>query len=95
MKFMHVGDTHIGQVYKNDTRNNDIKEAFTQMVDYAISEKIDFIVHSGDLFDSGNPPLDSLLFVTDELNRLKTAGRINYNCLSFKRVCYLYHVVKF
>ncbi|MCL4372580.1 DNA repair exonuclease [Candidatus Parvarchaeota archaeon] len=74
MKFMHVGDTHIGQVYKNDTRNNDIKEAFIQMVDYAISEKIEFIVHSGDLFDSGNPPLDSLLFVTDELNRLKTAG---------------------
>jgi exonuclease SbcD len=74
MKFVHVGDTHIGQVYKNDTRNNDIKKAFTQMVDYAISEKIDFIVHSGDLFDSGNPPLDSLLFVTDELNRLKTAG---------------------
>ncbi|MCL4376483.1 metallophosphoesterase [Candidatus Parvarchaeota archaeon] len=74
MKFMHVGDTHIGQVYKNDTRNNDIKEAFIQMVDYAISEKIDFIVHSGDLFDSGNPPLDSLLFVTDELNRLKAAG---------------------
>ncbi|MGC8533275.1 MAG: metallophosphoesterase family protein [Candidatus Parvarchaeum sp.] len=74
MKFIHVGDTHIGQVYKNDTRNNDIKEAFTQMIDYAVSEKIDFIVHSGDLFDSGSPPLDSLLFVTDELNRLKNAG---------------------
>lgn len=74
MKFIHVGDTHIGQVYKNDTRNNDIKNAFTQMIDYAISEKIDFIVHSGDLFDSGTPPLESLLFVTDELNRLKFAG---------------------
>ncbi len=74
MKFIHVGDTHIGQVYKNDTRNNDIKEAFTQMIDYAVSEKIDFIVHSGDLFDSGSPPLDSLLFVTDELNKLKNAG---------------------
>lgn len=74
MKFIHVGDTHIGQVYKNDTRNNDIKEAFTQMINYAVSEKIDFIVHSGDLFDSGSPPLDSLLFVTDELNKLKNAG---------------------
>ncbi|MEM0143441.1 MAG: exonuclease SbcCD subunit D [Candidatus Parvarchaeum sp.] len=74
MRFIHVGDTHIGQVYKNDTRNKDIKEAFTQMIDYATNEKIDFIVHSGDLFDSGTPPLDSLLFVTDELSRLKTAG---------------------
>ncbi|MCL4391664.1 MAG: exonuclease SbcCD subunit D [Candidatus Parvarchaeota archaeon] len=74
MKFIHVGDTHIGQVYKNDTRNADIKKAFIEMIDYAISNKIDFIVHSGDLFDIGTPPLDSLLFVTDELNRLKKEG---------------------
>ncbi len=71
MKFIHVGDTHIGQVYKNDTRNKDIKNAFIQLIDYAIKNKIDFIVHSGDLFDIGTPPLDALLFVTDELNRLK------------------------
>ncbi len=74
MRFIHVGDTHIGEVFKNDTRNDDIKSAFSRLIDYAISQKVDFIVHSGDLFDAGNPPLDSLLFVTDELNRLKQAG---------------------
>lgn len=74
MKFIHTGDTHIGEVYKNDSRNSDIMYAFRQLIDYAIVEKIDFVVHSGDLFDAGNPPLDALLFVTDELNRLKTAG---------------------
>ncbi len=74
MKFIHVGDTHIGQVYKNETRNNDIKNAFIQMIDYALESKVDFIVHSGDLFDTGNPPLDSLLFVTDQMNRLKKEG---------------------
>ncbi len=71
MKFIHVGDTHIGQVYKNDTRNNDIKNAFTQLIDYAINNKVDFIVHSGDLFDIGSPQLSDLLFVTDQLNKLK------------------------
>ena len=40
MKFMHVGDTHIGQVYKNDTRNNDIKYAFTQMIKLYREKKI-------------------------------------------------------
>ncbi len=74
MKFIHVGDTHIGQVYKNDNRNNDIKNAFIQLIDYTIENKIDFIVHSGDLFDVGTPPLDALLFVTDQLNRLKKEG---------------------
>lgn len=74
MKFLHVGDTHIGNVYKSDGRNEDIKDAFRQVIDAAIKEKVDFIVHAGDLFNEGNPSLDSLLFATDQLNRLKEAG---------------------
>jgi DNA repair exonuclease SbcCD nuclease subunit len=73
MRFMHVGDTHIGKVYKSDERNNDLKDVFKQVVDSAINSRIDFIVHSGDLFNEGNPSLDSLLFVTDQLNKLREA----------------------
>ncbi|MCL4400918.1 MAG: DNA repair exonuclease [Candidatus Parvarchaeota archaeon] len=74
MKFIHIGDTHIGAVYKNENRNADVKDAFNQVVDAAIKEKIDFIVHSGDLFNEGNPSLEALLFVTDQLNKLRLAG---------------------
>ncbi len=74
MKFIHVGDTHIGAVYKNDTRNADIKDIFRQVIDFAVQNEVGFIVHSGDLFNEGNPSLDALLFVTDQLNKLKKAG---------------------
>ncbi|MCL4398926.1 DNA repair exonuclease [Candidatus Parvarchaeota archaeon] len=74
MKFFHTGDSHIGNVYKNDRRNEDINLAFQEVIDKAINERIDFIVHSGDLFNEGNPSIRSLLFVTDQLNRLKAAG---------------------
>ena len=74
MKFIHVGDTHIGNVYKNDIRNEDVKNAFKQVVDSALKYNVDFVVHSGDLFNEGNPDLGALLFVTDQLNRLKEFG---------------------
>ena len=74
MRFIHVGDTHIGNVYKSRTRNEDFKDVFRQFIDLAIKERVDFIVHSGDLFNEGSPSLESLLFVTDQLNRLKQVG---------------------
>ncbi len=70
-KFIHTGDTHIGNVYKDKQRNDDIKRAFSELVDYAIDSKVDFIVHSGDVFDNGSPDINDLLFVTDQLHRLK------------------------
>lgn len=74
MKFMHVGDTHIGKVFKDEQRNKDVKSAFKQVIDYAIANKLDFIVHAGDLFNEGDPSLNDLLFVTDELSRLKQSS---------------------
>lgn len=74
MRFLHLGDSHIGNVYKDYQRNEDIKDAFKQVIDAAINENVDFIVHSGDLFNEGNPALSDLLFVTDQLNRLRSTG---------------------
>ncbi len=74
MKFIHTGDSHIGEVYKDRQRNEDIKDAFRQVIDAAIDEKADFIIHSGDLFDTGVPSFQDMLFVTDQLKRLKEKG---------------------
>ncbi|MGC8516820.1 MAG: metallophosphoesterase family protein [Candidatus Acidifodinimicrobium sp.] len=70
-KFIHTGDTHIGNAYKDKQRNDDIRRAFSELIDYAIDSKVDFIVHSGDIFDNGSPEINDLLFVTDQLHRLK------------------------
>ncbi|MCD6575737.1 MAG: DNA repair exonuclease [Nanoarchaeota archaeon] len=72
MKFIHVADTHLGRGDKNvEARVHDFYNAFKQVVDFAIKEKVDFIVHSGDFFDKARPPINTLVFATKQLERLK------------------------
>jgi DNA repair exonuclease SbcCD nuclease subunit len=75
MKFIHFTDTHLG---KNETkleeREQDFYRAFEQVIDAALSEKVDFIVHSGDVLDRARPPTRTLIFLVKQLARLKEAG---------------------
>ncbi len=78
MKFIHVSDTHLGcktPIEYDEIREKDFLNAFKQVIDFAIEKKVDFVIHSGDLFDemfrlSG----DLLLEVVKELARLKANG---------------------
>ena len=72
LKFIHVADTHLGKAeFKLSERENDFYNAFRQVIDFAISKKVDFVIHSGDLFDVAKPPIRAILFVMDQLRRLK------------------------
>ncbi|MEM1684911.1 MAG: metallophosphoesterase [Nanopusillaceae archaeon] len=54
MKFIHVSDTHLGceiPVKYREIRKMDFLNAFKQVVDFAIKEKVNFIIHSGDFLD--------------------------------------------
>lgn len=54
MKFIHVSDTHLGceiPIEFREIRKKDFVNAFKQVVDFAIKEKVNFIIHSGDFFD--------------------------------------------
>jgi DNA repair exonuclease SbcCD nuclease subunit len=75
MKFAHISDTHLGASnFKLKEREEDFENAFKNAVDKIIEEKVDFVVHSGDLFDRGRPPLKTFLFCLDQLKRLKKAN---------------------
>lgn len=55
IKFIHVSDLHLGKRQYNLTeRYNDYFRAFQWVLDLAISEKVDFLLVSGDLFDNKN-----------------------------------------
>ncbi|MCL4438431.1 MAG: exonuclease SbcCD subunit D [Candidatus Thermoplasmatota archaeon] len=74
-RFLHVSDTHLGsRQYMSDMREQDFFDAFTESVDIAIREKVDFIVHSGDLFDNWSPSNRSLMVFRDQAMRLRDAG---------------------
>ena len=79
VRFLHVSDTHIGsRQYMSDIREQDFYDAFTEVVDIAIREKVDFIVHSGDLFDTWSPSNRALVFFRDQAMRLRDAGIHTY-----------------
>ena len=55
VKFIHVSDLHLGKrQYNLKERYRDYFRAFQWVLDFAIKEKVDFILISGDLFDNKN-----------------------------------------
>lgn len=75
IRIVHTGDTHLGyRQYHSDVRRQDFFNAFSSVVDDAISMGVDAVVHAGDLFDSRNPTLDDILDAMGLFSRLKSAG---------------------
>ena len=52
-KFIHIGDTHLGyKQYNKIERYNDFLKAFEWILNKGIEEKVDFFIHTGDLFNN-------------------------------------------
>ncbi len=81
MIILHLADTHIGYTAYNrldengfNQREMDVFNAFEQVIDLALKDKPDIILHSGDLFDSVRPSNRAISFVIEQLLRLSDAG---------------------
>lgn len=82
MRLIHISDTHLGfSAYSKldpaegiNQREMDVYRAFSQAVDVAIQLKPDFVVHSGDLFDTVRPQNRAIDFALKQLIRLSEAG---------------------
>ena len=54
--FAHMADTHIGKrQYNLEEREEDFYRVFHETIDICIREHVDFVIHSGDLFESSSP----------------------------------------
>lgn len=80
MRFLHMSDTHVGfAAYHRVTpdglnqREVDFFDAFSRAVDVAIQEKVSFVLHSGDLFDSVRPTNRAIGHVLAQARRLHEA----------------------
>ncbi len=72
---LHVADTHLGyRQYGLIERELDLYDVFSEIVEKAIKERVDAVIHSGDLFDSYTPPPQALRAAYRSLRRLKEAG---------------------
>ena len=75
MRFAHLSDTHLG--YRDLgilEREEDYYIEFERTVDRIIELDVDFVVHSGDLFQHSKPSTDPLLAFQKELIKLNKAG---------------------
>ena len=74
-RVIHTGDTHVGyQQYHSPVRRRDFLDAFDAVVDDAIDEDVDAVVHAGDLFHDRRPELPDLMGTISVLRRLDDAG---------------------
>jgi DNA repair protein SbcD/Mre11 len=69
MKFAHFADAHIGS-WPDDRLAEASTNAFAKAVDSCMAKSVDFIVVSGDLFNTSLPSIERLKDVTSKLKEL-------------------------
>jgi DNA repair exonuclease SbcCD nuclease subunit len=71
-KIIHTADTHLGyRQYNNGTRKQDFFDAFDRVVEDAIKNEVDAVIHAGDLFDMRNPSLPDVMKTSNIIQKLK------------------------
>ena len=80
MKILHLSDTHLGFSDLDrlsssgvNLREEDFYRAFTQIIDAPIAQKVDFVIHTGDLFHRPSPTNRAISVALEEFNRLNSA----------------------
>ncbi|MBS3054276.1 MAG: DNA repair exonuclease [Candidatus Aenigmarchaeota archaeon] len=74
MKFAHFSDVHLGSWSSSPELRNMAVAAFEKAVDISLSGKTDFIIISGDLFDTPMPAYDTLAASARILKKCRDAG---------------------
>ncbi|PIN79458.1 hypothetical protein COV16_04105 [Candidatus Woesearchaeota archaeon CG10_big_fil_rev_8_21_14_0_10_34_8] len=73
MKFSHLADCHIGS-WRDEKLNNLSTEAFTKALDLSVEQKVDFILISGDIFNTSLPAIEKLKTATKKLRKVKDSN---------------------
>jgi len=73
MRFAHLGDCHLGSWRQPELQELNFR-SFQQAVDICIQEKVEFMLLTGDLFDSAYPPVEILKETFAEFRKIKEAG---------------------
>ena len=71
VRVAHLADTHLGlKQYHLDEREKDIYDALEEIGDKILDERVDIVIHSGDLFDSPRPTPQAYVTFKKFLERL-------------------------
>jgi exonuclease SbcD len=74
MKLLHTSDWHLGKYLNNFSRHAEQQEVLEEICEIAEREKVNAILVAGDLFDTYNPPTESVELFYRILKRLSANG---------------------
>ncbi|MBD3341262.1 MAG: hypothetical protein GF353_19300 [Candidatus Lokiarchaeota archaeon] len=72
LRFIHASDIHLGSYqFRNQIRSDDFLHAFNQILEFAISRQVDFIIMSGDVFTSLEILPEKMIRIINSLESFK------------------------
>jgi DNA repair exonuclease SbcCD nuclease subunit len=75
MRFLHFADVHLGyQQYGVQERFDDFSRAYLHIVDQAVSQRVDFCLLAGDLFEKRTVDPLAMRVAIEGLRTLREAG---------------------
>lgn len=87
IRFIHCADIHLGSPFTGLQQKNSTiafqaieatKKAFLTLINTAIEYHIDFVLISGDIFDSSHQHIQEKIFLKEQFQRLAQAGIYTY-----------------
>jgi exonuclease SbcD len=74
MRIVHTSDWHAGRIWKGVNRLDELGAVLEHLGDFAERERVDLLLHSGDVFDTGAPLAEAERLVFRFFKRLGCAG---------------------
>ena len=74
MKIVHTSDWHIGRRWKGIQRLDELEAVLDHLAAYIEERSIDLVLHTGDVFESRNPPAEAEQLVNRFLVRVGRSG---------------------
>src|SRR5512133_365919 len=74
MKLLHTSDWHLGKYLNNFSRHEEQQEVLEEICEIAERENVNAVLIAGDLFDTYNPPTESVELFYRILKRLSANG---------------------
>lgn len=74
MKIVHTSDWHVGRRWKSIQRLDEMAAVLEHLARFIEREKVDLVLHTGDVFDSANPPAEPERLVNELFVRVGESG---------------------
>jgi exonuclease SbcD len=74
MRIVHTGDWHVGRLWKNLNRLDEMQAVLDHLAGFLESERIDLLLVAGDLFETFSPSADAERVVFQFFRRVGAAG---------------------